>query len=154
MGIGENIRAQGLILDPRALALLFEASEAKPAKDFKGKYCEDGKVKVIPKSTKYRLLKRLAEMGYLKTLEGVDRRYRFYKLSESGELIKRRLIKRMLKDMPSELPFTLKVPLAEFKRVSCSYGIPPKLLLKELGAKITKDILGNEYVVVSGMMWS
>jgi len=143
----ENSRA--VIEDPRALALLFEANEIKPAKAFEGKYCEGGKVKAIPRATKYRLLKRLAEMGYLETLGGVDKRYRFYKLSDKGQAYVKKVVKQILSEMPNLLSFGVKIPLEDFKRVSCKYGIPPSLLFKALKAKVTEDMFGKKYVTLN-----
>ena len=143
-----------------------ELKGVKAAKDFEGKYCEEEndklKVKRIPRSTKYRLLKRLAEMGYLEQLEGVDKRYRYYKLSSKGEAFKGRLLKSILKELleasnlsPYErqlleltkLSKQIEVPFRDFKRISCSYGIPPKLLLETLDTRVAEK-LGNKVVVI------
>ena len=140
-----------MIEDPRALALLFEAEGAKAAKDFKGEYCEGGEVKAIPRATKYRLLKRLAELGYLEVLEGVDRRYRFYRLTKEGLAYKRYVIQqalRYLKQVGDILFEEVRVPLGKFNAVSCKIGLPPKLLLKALNARVERGTLIPEMYVV------
>jgi DNA-binding MarR family transcriptional regulator len=142
-----------------------ELKGVKAAKDFEGKYCEENgklKVKRIPRSTKYRLLRRLAEMGYLEFVEGVDKRYRYYKLSSRGKAYKERLLKSIFRELleasnlsPYErqlleltkLSKQIEVPLRDFKRISCSYGIPPKLLLEALNARVAEK-LGNKVVVI------
>ena len=140
-----------MIEDPRALALLFEVEGIKAAKDFKGEYCEDGEIKTIPRATKYRLLKRLAELGYLETVEGVDKRYRFYRLTKEGLAYKRYVIQqvlRHLKQIGDSFLDEVRVPLSKFKKVSCKIGIPPNLLLKVLNAKIEEGMLTSEKYVV------
>ncbi len=138
----------------------------KAAKDFVGKYCEEenGKLKAkrIPRSTKYRLLKRLTEMDYLELVESVDKRHRYYKLSSKGEAFKERVLKSILKELleasslsPYErqlleltkLSKQIEVPLKEFKRISCSYGIPPKLLFEALDTRVVER-LGNKVVAI------
>jgi len=141
-----------LIEDPRALALLLEAEGVKPAKDFRGEYCKDGELKAIPRATKYRLLKRLAELGYLETVEGVDKRYRFYKLTKEGALYKKYVVQQALKYLKQvgEVFFgEVRVPLSKFKAISCKLGLPPKVLLDALGARVERGIITPErYVTI------
>ena len=141
-----------MIEDPRALALLFEVEGVKSAKDFKGEYCEDGEIETIPRATKYRLLKRLAELGYLETVEGVDKRYRFYRLTKEGLAYRRYVIQqvlRHLKQMGDSFLDEVRVPLGKFNQISCQLGLPPKLLLRALNARVERGTLVPEvYVVV------
>ena len=145
-----------VVNDVRALVLLLELQGTKAANELEGEYCEEEsgkfKIKAIPRSTKYRLLKRLAEMGYLEQLQGVDKRYRYYKLSQLGIEYKQLILKRLLEKLrklqgSSFLLGTLEIPWSSFQQLSCSYGIPPKLLLKLLNAKIEQR-LSNKVVVI------
>jgi len=145
-----------LVDDVRALVLLLELEGTVVANKLEGKYCEEEngkfKIKAIPRSTKYRLLKRLTEMGYLEQLQGVDKRYRYYRLSQLGIEYKQLILKRLLEKLrklqgSSFLLGTLEVPLHQFQQLSCSYGIPPKLLLKLLKARVEQR-LSNKVVVI------
>ncbi|NPA85701.1 MAG: winged helix DNA-binding protein [Crenarchaeota archaeon] len=103
-----------MIPEARVVAIILELDRPKRGADVEGIYCKDGEPARIPTSTKYKLLKRLEEMGYLTKVESANRKYKYYKLTEKGVEYRERLLKVLKRLRPEEL---------------CRLGVHPKLVV-------------------------
>jgi len=117
--VREEIRGS-VIPDPRVVALILELDRPKRGVDLEGLYCYEGKPAKIPTSTKYKLLRRLEELGYVELVESVDRRSKYYKLTGKGVEFRERLLRALSRVHKAEELCSLGVHPKTFRRASNS----------------------------------
>ena len=148
----EEVLAAEILSNPKLLAVFLKLG-VRPcaAKELVGVaileeqergYSRSLERKKIPQSTAYRLLKRLIEAELVEACRGIDRRKRYYKLTELGEKVLDKVVeviksalKQRLRGKKLEarefvnsveetlrVPFELVAPYIKIKTIEGSYG--------------------------------
>ncbi len=113
----------------------------------------------LPRSTMYRLLKRLVKVGLVEVYRGVDYRTRYYKLSELGKRVLEKVLSMIREFLRDKLMSAEELGLGSYrgfrglrledfnKLVSKTIGVEPSLVAKLLNAKIVNHRY-DKYVLI------
>ena len=76
---------------------------------------EEWRVKRLPKSTMYRILKRLKDLGLVEVYKGLDYRKRYYRLTDLGRKVLEKIVETIKETLRDDLKPSKELDLEEYK---------------------------------------